>query len=331
MAAAIEAHDPSLQIIALGHGQYQTVPIELVNAGAREYLELPLKPLAVSEAVERRSMFLNRIPNYLQRTLGTFYSFLPAKAGVGASLLAANVSSLVSSEHAKSTLLTDFDAGSGTVAFRYRLEQPHSVSEALARAEQLDDEMWSSLVVRHKQLDILPSDLKQVVDIQSSRLIALLDYIRSKYQIGVFDLSGNLEPHTFDLMHDSQILYLVCTQELDCLHLARGKADILRKLNLDDRVRVLVNRFRKDHPLSQSHIEDLLELKVEMVFPNDYKSAEASIVSGTSLDPLSPLGNSLRLFASELVGKPRPLPTKGRRFIDFFSLPARLYLNLNRA
>ena len=319
IAAVLESHDPSLQIIAVLPPKHQTVPMALIRAGFREYLEQPLQPSAVAEAVERCTRVLNKLPTR-NRVTGCFYSFLPAKAGVGASTLAASVSTLLSSDHGRSTVLADFDTTSGTVAFRYRIDPLHGVVEALARAEQLDDELWDSLSSRSDRLDILPSNFRSVEAVDSARVIKLLEFIRGRYERAVFDFSGNMEAFTFDIMHESTMVYLVCTQELDCLHLARAKAATLRSLNVDDKVRVLINRFHKNHPLTSSHIEDLLQLKVDTTFPNEYKTVETSLASSAPIDTRTALGKSLAMFAAQLLEKEPEV--KKHRFLEFLKLPA---------
>ena len=320
VAAALESHDPTLQIIAVGPAQQETVPLALLRSGVREYLELPLQPSAVGEAVERRWHILNKMPNSLTRNLGALLSFLPAKAGVGCSTLASNISSALTAKHDKSALLADLDLNSGTVAFRYRIDPQYGVTDALTRVDELDDELWPSLVTHCNGLDVLPSRLRCEPQCDCSRMNRLLDFIRNRYEVAVFDLSGNLEPHTYEVMRESKIVYLVATQELDCLHLARAKAQFLARFDLGDRVRLLINRFQNHHSLSKAHIEDLLELKVDMVFPNEYRIAEQSVLSGTRVDARSALGKSFNEFAAHLVEKAHE--PKKYRFLEYFKLPA---------
>ena len=83
-----------------------------------------------------------------------------------------------------------------------------------------------------------------------------------------FDLYGNLEKYSLEIMHESKKIFLVCTPEIPSLHLAREKYLYLKQLDLSDRVSILLNRCQKRPLLSSHQIEELLGLPVETRFDN---------------------------------------------------------------
>ena len=79
------------------------------------------------------------------------------------------------------------------------------------------------------------------------------------YQVLCFDLSGNLEKYSLELMRESKRIVLVCTGEIASLHLAREKLVLLKEMGLSGRVLVVLNRMEKENPLfSKIQVEDLL-------------------------------------------------------------------------
>jgi MinD-like ATPase involved in chromosome partitioning or flagellar assembly len=309
-----ELSDPGMQFIAIGLAAAESGQPELSCRGVHEALELPLDPGALRAAIARRAQVLSKLPRVYQRR-PSFVSFLPAKPGAGASTLAANFASLLSTEY--KTLLSDFDLSSGTVGFRYRLDSPHTVSEMLNNIEHLDEDLWPQLVTNVNGLDILPSANKPAVAIDDRALPKLFDFLRTIYDIVVFDLSGSLESHALTIMHECSRVFVVSTQEVECLHIGRAKVAALREFGLQEHTRVLLNRVQKNHLLKRSEITDLLNTAVEAEFPNDYRAVQASLHAGTAVSPKSALAKALREFSPMLLRDRSLAPPK--RFIEFAS------------
>jgi len=142
-----------------------------------------------------------------------------------------------------------------------------------------------------------------------------------------FDLSGNLEKYSIEIMHESKRVFLVCTPEIPSLHLAREKYQYLQTLDLGDRVSILLNRCQKKSVLSPAQIEQLLGLPVQFTFPNEYEEVNRAMAQGTHVEPGSVLGRQCTALAHFMLDKKvattEPATTK-RKFIEFFNVsPAR--------
>jgi Flp pilus assembly CpaE family ATPase len=143
--------------------------------------------------------------------------------------------------------------------------------------------------------------------------------MRRTYQVLCFDLSGNLEKYSMELMQESKRILLVCTGEIPALHLAREKLAFLRDMGLSGRVSVVLNRVRKNPMFSQTQVEELLGQPVVRVFANDYDAVNQAVEGGKLLDPGSDLGQSFVEFAAQLMDQPEVKQSASkRRFLDFF-------------
>jgi Flp pilus assembly CpaE family ATPase len=153
--------------------------------------------------------------------------------------------------------------------------------------------------------------------------------MRRNYRVLCFDLSGNLEKYSLEIMHESKKIFLVCTPEIPSLHLAREKYGFLKTLDLEDRVSVLVNRVSKRPVITPEQIEQILGLPVQMCFPNDYNGVHRALTAGRCIDPTSELGYGFAKLAQSLVEKKEKSPTAAhkKRFIEYFSIvPSRVSL-----
>jgi pilus assembly protein CpaE len=160
--------------------------------------------------------------------------------------------------------------------------------------------------------------------IEAPQIRSMLDFARRQYQAICVDLSGNMEKYSVEIMHESKRIFLVCTAELPALHLAREKLSLLRAAELEDRVRLVLNRSTKRDAISPAEIEKLLGLPVNIILPNDYKGVHTAVASGKPVDAATELGKKFRLEAEAMLAGNKPPDVRNRRFVEYFSLlPAR--------
>jgi Flp pilus assembly CpaE family ATPase len=272
---------------------------------------------ALDAAIRRRVRVLAKFPDR-SRQPTAFLSFLPSKPGSGASTLACGLADALSKDH--NTLLCDFDMATGSVAFRYRLESQHAMPEVSEKLEAVDEQLWSQVVSRSGDLDILPSSVRVPTQHpRANQLSKWFEFLRSKYDVVIFDLSGHLEDYTFEVMQHCRQIFLITTQELENLHHARTKADALRRYGLDEQTSVVLNRFQKTHTLKQSDVEDITRMKVRAQFPNDYLALQESVREGGGLKPGTALHKALATFAPNAT-EMKP-PEREAKFVEYFTLP----------
>ena len=323
----MEAVGSGIQIIAINRECSPQSLLEVMRLGIREYLALPFHRQSVFEAVQRIGEQLSKRPAEVATTEHV-YSFLPSKAGVGTSTLALNVSVAMSRLGDTRVVLGDFDLNSGMMRFMLKLTNEYSVADACEHASGMDESLWPQLVTNMGALDVLHAGrLNPHLRIEPTQIRYLTDFLRRNYQALCFDLSGNLEKYSIELMHESKRVFLVCTPEIPSLHLAREKYQFLRTLDLEGRVSVLVNRAQKRQLISNDQIEQILGLPVSMIFPNDYQSVHKAVTIGRWVDFETDLGKHIQSFANSLL---RPAkgqagaPAAKSKFLDFFSVPTKV-------
>jgi pilus assembly protein CpaE len=315
----LDAEASPMQIVGF-HRQLDAAMLrETMRAGVREFLTDPFEPRAVLETLASIKTQLVRRPAVYEST-NQIFSFLPSKAGVGTSTIAANVSAALARRPNTRVLLSDFDLSSGMLRFMLKLTNGFAVPDAIERAADMDENLWPQLVTTIKGLDVLHAGRLnpnyRIEPLQVSRLVA---FIRRTYQVLCFDLSGNLEKYSLELMQESKRILLVCTGEIPSLHLAREKLVFLKDMGLSARVSIVLNRMPKRPQFSKDQVEDLLGLPVVRVFANDYLAVNQAVETGKLLEPDSELGRSFTEFASQLLDQPgvKPAASK-RRFLEYF-------------
>lgn len=316
----IGKHTPGVQVIAMGSAGDPQLLLELMRAGIREYAADPFQAAELTESLARVADTLAAKPAFIESTDNVF-SFLPSKAGVGASTVAMNAAVALSRQPNLSVLLSDFDLNSGMLRFMLKLDNGYSVLDAAEHSGHMDEEMWPQMVTTIEKMDVLHAGkLNPDRRIEGTQINDLMEFMRRNYRALCFDLSGNLERYSLEIMHESRKIFLVCTPEIPSLHLAREKYLYLKQLDLHERVCILLNRCQKRPLITPEQVEQLLGVPVTMTFRNDYQGVHRALTFGRWVDPASDLGQQFNVLAQIMLdNRPRAI-YKGKRFIEFFSL-----------
>ncbi|HLX44912.1 MAG TPA: cellulose synthase operon protein YhjQ/BcsQ [Bryobacteraceae bacterium] len=252
-----------------------------------------------------------------------FFAYLPAKPGAGASTIAANATWAFSETENSHVLLADFDTHSGMSGFMFNVDHEYSLADATGRTVNLDDESWQRLVRKVGNIDLLLSGAPRMNDenINMKQVGQLLEFIRRNYSVVNVDLPDSFDERSLAVLREASRIFLVTTPELPSLRMARMKAGLLRKLELEDKVCLLVNRVSRKADLSGDEIEETVGLPVFASFPCDYADVTKSIREAKQAAKLAP---SIRLFVQKLLDK-NPPREKRARFIQRFALVPHKY------
>ncbi len=316
----LETEAEGIQIIAIHHQLDPKLLRETMRAGVREFLTDPFDRQAVLESLSTVRTLVERKPPTLETT-SQIFAFLPSKAGVGTSTIALNVSAALSRRPNMRVSLSDFDLNSGMLRFMLKLQNEYSVIDAAEHALRVDENLWPQLVTTFGQLDVLHAGrVNPNLRIEGAQIRALIDFMRRNYQAVCFDLSGNLERYSLEIMQDCKRVLLVCTPEIPSLHLAREKLHFLRTMDLDSRVSVVLNRVQKKAIFTTAQVEEILGTPVVKTFPNDYHGVNRALTQGTCIEADSEMGKAFMQFANELVDPKTGHPDAKKKFIEFFAV-----------
>jgi Flp pilus assembly CpaE family ATPase len=210
-----------------------------------------------------------------------------------------------------------------------KLQNEYSVTDAVEHSMHVDEHVWPQLVTTLDDLDVLHAGrINPNIRIETAQIRALVDFTRRNYQALCFDLSGNLERYSLEIMQEAKRVLLVCTPEIASLHQAREKLHFLKALDLESRVSVILNRCQKKPLFTQKQVEEILGLSVIKMFPNDYHGVNQAMTAGSFVDAKSDLGRSIEKFAFDLLDRrAAPPPAERHKFLEFFAVPPRQFVS----
>jgi pilus assembly protein CpaE len=318
----VEKQADGVQVIAFHRRCDAKILRETMRLGVREFLSDPFERALLMESIGHMKALLERKPASYDATTQVF-SFLPSKAGVGTSTLALNVSAALAKRPNTRVLLSDFDLNSGMMRFLLNLRNEFSVVDAVEHSLHVDENLWPQLVTTMGQLDVLHAGrVNPNLRIEGTQIRNLVEFMRRNYNALCFDLSGNLEKYSIELMQESKRVMLVVTPEIPSLHLAREKLHFLRGFDLESRVVVVLNRCHKKPLFSKEQVEELLGLPVVQTFPNDYIGITKAMTAGTWIDQESEMGKQFAEFAQSLLER-KGTVKESKKFLEYLTNPSR--------
>lgn len=327
VASAIQALG-NIHIVGVDRNVDPEALLELMQAGVREFLRFPFERPQLLAAIERITRALAATPGATESS-HLLYSFLPAKPGVGCSMTAIHTAIELAARPQAKVLFCDLDLNCGASRFLLKLGNPYGLRDVAAKANELDEGLWSELISRYEELDLLPTGLPEVLPvIEPARLRAVLEFARKKYRLILADHSGMLEAHSVDVLRQSRRILLVVEPDLAAVHMAREKLRFLESEELADRVALVINRWRKDAVLTIADLESVLGVAAEATLADAPEQIYKSVLRGGALDPTSTyareIGGLATWMASEESGRPAAAI---KRKIEFFTImPSRYSL-----
>ena len=309
----LEAEVRGLPVIGIHATSEPSILLQAMQSGTREFLSMPFPGQALQEGLRGVRRVLGATPVAYTNT-EHIYSFLPAKPGAGATTLAMNVSAAVARRAAEQqwknarVLLADLDLSCGMLRFLLKLPAG-SIMDAILRSADMDMDLWRQTVIHRDGVDVLHSGgLDPQAHLDPYQVQCMIDFARKDYKFMCFDMSGNLEQYSLQVMGESKEIFIVTTPDRISLQLARDKLACLAKAGLLNRVSLILNRCAGNRRAPRETIEALVGAPVRAAFADRYSQVEKAIMAATWVAPKSGFGMECADFARLLLGEPAPEP-----------------------
>jgi Flp pilus assembly CpaE family ATPase len=293
--------NPKLPVVAVHASNEPELILKSLRQGATEFLCAPLTDDQFCSVMERIAAAHRARGGASARLI----CIMPVKGACGASTLAYNIALHWKKISQSRVALADLDPLAGTLAFLAKGKQAYSFLDALTRTSELDEDIWKGLVSTKNGVDILAAPEQPAHGIDGdTNPAALLDFMRSIYDVVILDAGGPYGTWNVSLAQLCDELVLVTTNELPCLHAGQKALAYLELHRIDPaKIRLVLNRFRKETGLQKELVEAALHLEVFHEVPNCHEDVQQALVEGKATPTSSPAGKAFLQIAEKLAGK----------------------------
>jgi pilus assembly protein CpaE len=293
----VQKKQPGLAIVVIVSTLDARFILDAMRAGIKECLPEPLTPQALDEAVRRLVVGEQR------ERAGQVVAFVGAKGGVGTTTLAVNTAVALAKTAGSPPLLIDLHVARGDAALLMGAEPRFSVLDAFENLHKVDESFLAGLVEKTKSgAHVLASSARPVnVATSPTSTRTLLELAARRYRVTVLDVPRT-DPAMLEALDPATVIAVVTSQELSAVRGAAATIATLRQRYGSQRLRVVINRYDKNGPVSAKDIAKVVGEPVACMIPSDYRiAAEAINVGQPIVLEDGRLAKALRTAAADLV------------------------------
>jgi pilus assembly protein CpaE len=272
---------PDSAVFAIGSLSQPQVIVNAMRAGAREFIERPTTTTDLLEAFVRLTAAQRRGKQEGPR--GKVFSVINAKGGSGATTVAVNLALALQAAHGQSALV-DL-APLGHDALHLNVKPLFSVVDATRNLHRMDSSLLESFMTRHNGgLQLLAGTTSpSTADPSSAEFVRLFDMLVTHYRYVVVDISTRFDAISRLIANLSETVLLVACTDVASLWSAARLQQYLGEGGGRERVRLVLNRFRKVPGFSESDAEAAAGAKLLWRVPNQYFAVSTAIDRGIPL------------------------------------------------
>jgi pilus assembly protein CpaE len=270
---------PEGAIFAVGAMSQPQVIVNAMRAGAREFIERPTTTTDLLEAFVRLNTAQRR--GRQEGIRGKVFSVINAKGGNGATTVAVNLSLALQSAYGQ-TALVDL-APLGHAALHMNLKPVFTTSDATRNLHRMDSSLLESFMTRHSSgLQLLAgASAPAASDPSTTEFVKLFDMLVHHYRYVVVDASSRFDTASRLIANLSETVLLVACSDVASLWSAARVQQYLGEAGSRERVRLVLNRFRKVPGFSEADAEAAVGAKLLWRVPNQYFAISSAIDRGT--------------------------------------------------
>jgi pilus assembly protein CpaE len=269
---------PDSAVFAIGSlSQPQTI-VNAMRSGAREFIERPTTTTDLLEAFVRLTTAQRRVQKEGPR--GKVFTVVNAKGGSGATTVAVNLALALQSAHGQ-TALIDL-APLGHDALHLNLKPIFNISDATRNLHRMDSSLLESFMTRHGDgLQLLAgTNQPAAVEPSTAEFVRLFDMLVSQYRYVVVDNSSRLDATSRLVANLSESVLLIAHADVASLWSAARVQQYFGETGNRERLRLVLNRFRKVPGFSEADAENAAGVKLLWRVPNQYFAISSAIDRG---------------------------------------------------
>jgi pilus assembly protein CpaE len=303
--------------------------LEALRAGIAEFLVKPVTDRSLAEALEGLGRRRDASTEEGAGAQGKVITFVGAKGGVGATMLAAGTAVELRRGTGLPVLLADLDVALGDAALHFHLEPRYSLLDLVENLHRMDPDLLASFVETHDSgVAVLAGHLavSQVRELDADQVREVLRLLRSHHRFVILDMPDPLASFAPAVLEASDEIFLVAAPDVPSLRNAAHLYPHLAGSHPAARVRLLVNRFDSRRSIPIAEIEKLTGARVYGTVENDPVHVLRSINEGQpiALAQGSAAARDLKKLGARLLSELAPELTARRGKSSLLESIARL-------
>ena len=301
--------DPDLPLVLVADTLDMSVLRTALRIGFADVVDAPVDRLKIDAMLELiADQAQKAVLKEAKARIGKIVTIMSPKGGAGKTMTTANVAlQLAMWGDPGRVVIVDADLQFGDICIAMQIDPIHTIVEAAADLDQLDDELLESLLSTHESgLRVLAAPLEpSLADKVSTQVVVrVLGMLKRMFDYVVIDTAPFLDEPVLSILERSDAVLLVVEMDLPSVKNAKLALDTLKLLKFPlGKIKLVLNRMNSKARLDIGELERSLELEVQAAVSSD-KLVPRAVNEGepvVSLYPRSRVAKDLRGVARLVV------------------------------
>jgi pilus assembly protein CpaE len=282
LAEALSLELPMSSLILVTMAESKKVLHTALQVGAKDVLNLPVDDdrlfRAVQRAAEQGRMRQKVFSVQKKKSTPQFktVTVFSTKGGVGKTTLSLNLAMAIRQLTGKRVALVDLDLMSGNLGLMAGVTWKRSIKDLVDDINNVDKEMIDGYCTEHPSgVKILSAPVQPDFSgfIQPDHIQKILSLMSEVFNYVIVDGPTYLHDTVIPALEESSDIIAVTTLDLPSIQNMKQCLDLLGRLSMRSKVRVVVNRVGYMGGLKVRDVEDELGMDVQCVIPDQEKIA----------------------------------------------------------
>jgi len=301
--------DPELPLVLVADTLDMSVLRTALRIGFADVVDAPVDRAKIDGMLELIDDQVQKaVLKEAKARIGKIVTIMSPKGGAGKTMTTANVAlQLAMWGDPSRVVIVDADLQFGDICIAMQIDPIHTIVEAAADLDQLDDELLESLLSTHESgLRVLAAPLEpSLADKVSTQVVVrVLGMLKRMFDYVVIDTAPFLDEPVLSILERSDDVLLVVEMDLPSVKNAKLALDTLKLLKFPlGKIKLVLNRMNSKARLDIGELERSLELEVQAAVSSD-KLVPRAVNEGepvVSLYPRSRVAKDLRGVARLVV------------------------------
>ncbi len=281
------------KVLALSDNPSVELIIEVMRAGAKEFVPVPIIKNEFFEAIKKLVTEMNEP---VKKNKCKIISVFSNKGGIGKTSLATNLALELAKITKENIALIDLNFQMGDITTFLDLKPSFNISYMLENLDKINETFLLSTLERYKSTSLYvladPPYFKQADNIQPRQITRLFDTLKETFSYIIVDAEASFDGKNIAALDNSDLIMLVTVANLPALRNTQRCLELFEKLGYDkEKIKIVVNRYMENDEIKEGDIEKVLSKDIYWKIPNNYFAIMSAINKGIPVSDVNDTTN----------------------------------------
>ncbi len=294
------------KVLALSDSPSVNLIIEIMRAGAKEFVPVPIIKNELFTAVQK---LITEESEHKKVSRCKIISVFSNKGGIGKTSLATNLALDIADITKENTALIDLNFQTGDITTFLDIRPSFNITYLLGNIDKLNETYLLSTLEQYKRTSLYvladPPFFKQADNITPKQITKLFNILKETFSYIIIDAEASFEGKNIAALDNSDLILLLTVANLPALRNTQRCLELFDKLGYDkNKTQIILSRYIENDVIKEDDVCRVLSKNIYKKIPNNYFAIMNAINKGlpvSILEPSSDVAQSYYELAKDIT------------------------------